>query len=68
MAAAALAAGLVTSNAQVYSANVVGYVNVPAAGGGSYTLAATPLDYDGTGTNDGNLNVIGTNVPVDTDF
>jgi hypothetical protein len=48
IAAAALVAGIVSSNAQVYSANVVGYVNVvyPA---GALVLTANPLD-DGTNT------------------
>lgn len=50
LAAAALAAGLVSSQAQtpVYSANVVGYVNVtvPAT---QFTLLANPLD-NGTNT------------------
>jgi len=49
LAAAALAAGLATSMAQnVYSVNIVGYVNVtnPAT---AYTLFANPLD---NGTND----------------
>jgi len=47
LAAAALAAGLVTSQAQVYS-GVVGYVNVvlPA---GQFVLVSNPLD-DGTNT------------------
>ena len=40
--AAALAAGVFASNAQVYSANIVGYVNVPLTGG--YNLVANPLD------------------------
>lgn len=45
IAAAALAVGLVTSQAQnVYSQNVVGYVNVPLVGGGSYNLIANPLN------------------------
>jgi len=39
IAAAALAAGIMVSKAQVYSQNVVGYANVPAAG--SATLALT---------------------------
>jgi len=47
-AAAALAATVISSEAQVYSANVVGYVNiaVPAT---TFTLLANPLD-DGTNT------------------
>lgn len=43
IAAAALAAGVVSSNAQVYSANVVGYVQVTIAGNGEYTLLANPF-------------------------
>lgn len=43
-AAAAMAAGVVASNAQVYSANVVGYVNVTSPGGSAYSLLANPLD------------------------
>jgi len=50
IAAAALVAGVVSSQAQVYSANIVGYVNttVPA---GVLTCLANPLD---NGTNTGN--------------
>ena len=49
LCAAALAAGALTSMAQgnVYSLNIVGYVNVPLATG--YNLVANPLD---NGTND----------------
>jgi hypothetical protein len=47
-AAAALAAGVVASNAQVYSANVVGYANVTLVGNAGYTLVANPFD-DGNG-------------------
>ena len=46
--AAALVAGIVASNAQVYSANVVGYVNTVLPGNGQYTLICNPLD-DGNG-------------------
>lgn len=51
LAAAALAAGIASSVAQsnVYSVNVVGYVNTTFMPAGSYTLAANPLD---NGTND----------------
>jgi len=42
IAAAALAASVISSQAQVYSQNIVGYVNVPAKGG--YTTVANPLD------------------------
>lgn len=49
IAAAALVAGYVSSQAQtVYSANVVGYVNVTTTGG-QYALLANPLN---NGTND----------------
>jgi hypothetical protein len=44
--AAMLAAGLASSMAQsnVYSLNVVGYVNTPLTGGGKYTAVANPLN------------------------
>lgn len=49
-AAAALAAGLVSSNAQtVYSQNVVGYVSVAAQASSHLTLLCNPLD-NGTNT------------------
>jgi hypothetical protein len=48
IAAAALAAGVISSQAQVYSQNIVGYVNVLVKGANSYTLIANPLD-DGNG-------------------
>jgi len=54
IAAAALAAGVVSSEAQVYSANIVGYANVVAVGAGGYTLVANPLD-DGNGNQLTNL-------------
>ena len=63
IAAAALAAGVISSQAQVYSQNIVGYVNVPVNGG--YTAVTTPLDvgnnsvtnyFDYTsGANDGSI-------------
>jgi len=43
MAAAALAAGVISSQAQVYSLNIVGYVNV-AAQVGNFTLISNPLN------------------------
>jgi hypothetical protein len=49
IAAAALAAGVISSHAQVYSQNIVGYVNIPLVVGNN--LIANQLDYDGTGTN-----------------
>src|SRR5665213_3609351 len=48
IAAAALVAGIATSNAQVYSQNVVGYVNVTVPAN-TLVLTANPLD-DGTNT------------------
>jgi hypothetical protein len=48
IAAAALVAGVVTSEAQVYSANIVGYVNV-ALPAGTLVLVSNPLD-NGTNT------------------
>jgi hypothetical protein len=48
IAAAALVAGVITSEAQVYSANVVGYVNVTLPAG-QLVLVSNPLD-DGTNT------------------
>jgi hypothetical protein len=50
IAAATLAVGAITSQAQVYSQNIVGYVNIPETAGG-LSLEAPPLDLDGTGTN-----------------
>jgi hypothetical protein len=50
MAAAALAAGIVTSNAQVYSQNIVGYVSVSLTNATLQCISPV-LDLDGTGTN-----------------
>jgi hypothetical protein len=62
IAAAALAAGVMSSQAQgVYSQNIVGYVNLTITNG--YNLINIPLDYDGTGTNNQVGTVIGTNLP-----
>ena len=44
IAAAALAAGVMSSSAAVYSQNIVGYVNIDLVGQGKYTLVANPLD------------------------
>jgi hypothetical protein len=62
IAAAALAAGVMSSQAQVYSQNIVGYVNVPLVSG--YSLVANQLDFDGTGTNNNVTTVFGTNLLV----
>jgi hypothetical protein len=64
IAAAALAAGVMTSQAQVYSQNIVGYINVPLNTG--YNLVANQLDLDGTGTNNSIYTAIGTNLPAHT--
>jgi len=54
MAGAALAFSLATSQAQVYSANIVGYANVVIAGNGGSSLIANPFD-DGNGNQLTNL-------------
>jgi hypothetical protein len=64
IAAAALAAGVMHSQAQVYSQNIVGYINVPLNPG--YNLVANQLDLDGTGTNNSLYTSIGTNLPANT--
>ena len=63
LAAAALAAGLATSVAQsnVYSLNIVGYVNLSLTNG--FTMMANQLDLDGTGTNNTVNSVFSTNLP-----
>ena len=45
----------------VYSLNVVGYINIPLVEG--FNLIANQLDFDGTGTNNGTANILGTNLP-----
>jgi hypothetical protein len=45
IAAAAMAAGVVTSQAQVYSQNIVGYINLPAPA--NYSVQAVQLDISG---------------------
>jgi len=63
LCAAALAAGAATSMAQnVYSLNVVGYVNLTLPVG--YTLVGNPLDLDGSGTNNTVATVFGATLPV----
>src|SRR5262245_17170046 len=54
LCAAALAAGALTSWAQsnVYSLNVVGYVNVPTKGGFNFNLLANPLNNTAANGND----------------
>lgn len=63
IAAAALAASVISSQAQVYSQNIVGYVNVPSPVG--YAAMANPLSnngndsatnlFDMSGVNDGSI-------------
>jgi hypothetical protein len=64
IAAAALAAGIMTSQAQVYSQNIVGYINIPLTNSTGFTLVANQLDVDGTGTNNGLLTVFGSQLPA----
>jgi hypothetical protein len=64
IAAAALAAGVMHSQAQVYSQNIVGYINVPLPVG--YSMIGNQLDLDGTGTNNSIYTAVGTNLPVNT--
>ncbi len=62
-AAALAAASAFTLMAQnVYSLNVVGYINIPLVEG--FQLIANQLDFDGTGTNNSTANILGTNLPV----
>lgn len=50
--------------AQVYSLNVVGYINVPLVDG--FNLVANQLDADGTGMNNTVAGVLSSNVPEGT--
>jgi hypothetical protein len=61
IAAATFALGVVASNAQVYSANVVGYVSLSLTNG--FNLIDNPLDLDGTGTNNTVVTAFGTQLP-----
>jgi hypothetical protein len=64
-AAALLAAGAATSMAQnVYSLNVVGYVQLSLTNG--FNMVANQMDLDGTGMNNTIQSVLGTNVPSGT--
>lgn len=67
-AAAILAVSLATTVAQtnVYSQNVVGYINVTITNSTLLDMIANQLDYDGTGTNNTVLTALGTNVPINT--
>jgi hypothetical protein len=64
IAAATLAVGAISSQAQVYSQNVVGYINVTLTNG--FNFVANQLDLDGSGTNNTIQSVIGTNLPPTT--
>ena len=64
IAAAALAGSVISSQAQVYSQNIVGYINVPLATG--FNAMANQLDFDGTGTNNTVATVFGTNLVAGT--
>jgi hypothetical protein len=57
-------AGIISSEAQVYSANVVGYVNIALTNGEN--LVANQLDLDGSGTNNTLQSVFSTNLPNST--
>jgi hypothetical protein len=60
-AAALLAAGIVTSQAQVYSQNIVGYATIPAPS--AYTLMVVPFQI---GVSNGANEIFGTNLPDTT--
>jgi hypothetical protein len=63
LTAALVAAGALSSMAQsnVYSLNVVGYINLSLTNG--FQLIANQLDLDGTGTNNTLASVFSTNLP-----
>jgi len=61
IAAAALAASIISSQAQVYSQNVVGYANLPAPTGGKDYLIEVPF---AVGVSNGVNEVFGTNLPA----
>jgi len=63
LTAALVAAGALSSMAQsnVYSLNVVGYVNLTTVNG--FQMVANQLDFDGTGTNNTLATVFGTSLP-----
>jgi hypothetical protein len=63
LTAAFVAAGALSSMAQsnVYSLNVVGYVNVQLTNG--FNIVANPLDLDGTGTNNTIVGVFSNSLP-----
>ena len=60
IAAAALAVGIISSEAQVYSQNIVGYANVPSASANTYYMLECPFQ---VGASNGANEVFGTNLP-----
>jgi hypothetical protein len=60
IAAAALAGSIISSQAQVYSQNVVGYANIPAVTAGKDYLITVPF---AIGASNGINEVFGTNLP-----
>ena len=67
LSAVALAAGLASASAQVYSANIVGYANVKITGSSAYTMIANPLlGAVGSNPTNGILEVIPTLVGGET--
>jgi hypothetical protein len=60
IAAAALAAGVISSQAQVYSQNIVGYANVPTTTGGYNYMLVCPFQ---VGASNGVNEVFGTTLP-----
>jgi hypothetical protein len=64
LTAALVAAGALSSMAQsnVYSLNVVGYVNLTLTNG--FQMIGNQLDFDGTGTNNTLATVFGTSLPT----
>jgi len=60
IAAAALAASIISSEAQVYSQNIVGYANIPTPNSGVYYSIAVPFK---VGVSNGANEVFGTSLP-----
>lgn len=58
IAAAALAAGVISSQAQVYSQNVVGYVNQPIPAGGYQIVASQLINGSDANKTNGDVNVL----------
>jgi hypothetical protein len=65
IAAAALAASVISSEAQVYSQNIVGYANIPTPGSGANYLLAVPFQI---GVSNGINEVFGTSLQGAADF